>query len=122
MHRRVESVPYHLPEPVDGLMIVCTNLRPVPRAASRPDYATSPLVGRYAPDLGRELGMSLWIDRPMPYRATRRVLPKVVVPLPVVRWSDGSGREAAAAIGTDVAQYVVDAGRTERTLIGADAR
>ena len=47
--------------------------------------------------------MSRDIDRPMLDRCARRVLAEKVIALPVLRRPDGSGHEAAAAVGTDVA-------------------
>ncbi len=62
------------------------------------------------------------VDRPVFYRGACRVLAQVIVAFPICRWSDRSGREAAAAIRADVVQHVLHAGRAERTFIGADAR
>jgi len=61
------------------------------------------------------------IDGPMFRRGARGVLAQVVVPLPILRRSDGSGNETAATVGTDVVQHVRHADRAERAFIGANA-
>ena len=66
--------------------------------------------------------MSHPVNWPVLYCRACRVLAKKIVVFPVCRRSDGSGHEAAAAIGTDIAQHLFNAGGTERTFIGADAR
>lgn len=56
------------------------------------------------------------IDRSGPgLGGVRRCAERVVV-LPVSRRSDRTGQEAAPAVGTDVAQPLVDTGGTEPTL------
>jgi hypothetical protein len=50
------------------------------------------------------------------------VFAKIVIAFPVLRWSDGSGNEAATAIGADVVQDSINACCAERALVGADAR
>ncbi len=62
------------------------------------------------------------INRPVCDGYASRVLAKKVVAFPVLRRPDGAGHEAAATVGRDIAQHVLNAGGTERTFIGADAR
>ena len=61
------------------------------------------------------------INGPMFHGGACRVLAQVVVTLPILRRSDGSGNETAATVGTDVVQYALHAGRAERAFIGANA-
>lgn len=73
------------------------------------------------PDRRRELRMRRRINRSVPDTGARRILAEAVVTLPVRRWSDRPGREPAAAVRTDTLQDAFDAGRAERTFIGADS-
>ena len=50
------------------------------------------------------------------------IFANVVVTLPILRRPDWPLHKAAATVGTDVVQYLLNAGCTERTFIGADAR
>ena len=77
---------------------------------------------RYGFDHGGEPAVKRWIDRPMLDRGARGVVAKEVVAVPVNRRSDGSGYKSAAAVRADVLQDVIDAGRAEGALLGADAR
>src|SRR4029077_20229949 len=52
----------------------------------------------------------------------RGILAEMVVTFPVVRRPDRPGREAAAAVGADIAQHILDAGGAEGALVAADAR
>ena len=65
--------------------------------------------------------MSRTINRPVFYCCARWVLAKKVVTFPVLRRSDRSGNESATTVRTDIAKDIVNAGRAERTFIGADA-
>src|SRR5262245_23533072 len=62
------------------------------------------------------------IDRPVPDLRACRILAEVVVALPVRLRPDRARREAAAAVGADVPDYVIDAIGAERAFVGADAR
>lgn len=62
------------------------------------------------------------INGPMFYLGTRRIFAEVVVAVPTLRRSNRPGNEPAAAVGADIMQHVLHTRRTERTLIGADAR
>ena len=66
--------------------------------------------------------MSRDINRLVFDGCARRILAQKVVTLPIFRRSDGSGKEAAATIWTDIAQHILNTCRTKRTFIGADAR
>ena len=61
------------------------------------------------------------INRPMFDNGACRVFPKIVITFPIVRWPDGSGNEAAAAVRTNVTQNSIDARGTESTLVATDA-
>jgi len=52
---------------------------------------------------GGELCVSYRINWSMFDPGTRRILAKIVVTFPVLRWSDRSGNEATTTIWTDVA-------------------
>src|SRR5437867_285172 len=67
------------------------------------------LIRRNRPDPGCELCVSFGINRPVSYRAARRVLAKEVVVLPILRWPDWSRNEAASTVGAHVAQDTIDA-------------
>jgi hypothetical protein len=66
--------------------------------------------------------MSRWVNRSVFDCVAGGVFAKIVVAFPVLGWSDGSGNEAATAIGADVVQDSINARCTERALVGADAR
>jgi hypothetical protein len=51
-----------------------------------------------------------------------RIFAKEVVALPILRWSDGSGNKANAAVRADVPQNLIDTRRAKRAFIGANAR
>lgn len=53
---------------------------------------------------------------------TRRILAKIVIAFPILRWSDWPGHETSTAVRTDVAQDGVDTSGTECTFISTDAR
>lgn len=66
--------------------------------------------------------MGLAINRLVFDGCAHRILAKKVVTLPIMRRSDWSGSEATTTIWTDIAQHILNTGRTKRTFIGADAR
>lgn len=49
------------------------------------------------------------------------VLAKIVIALPILRWSDGPGYKTSTAVRTDVTQDGADTSGTERTFISTDA-
>ena len=55
-------------------------------------------------------------------RRTRRILPQEVIAVPICRGPDRPGSEPAAAVGTDIVQYLFDARHAERTFIGTNPR
>jgi hypothetical protein len=73
-------------------------------------------------DLGRELGVCHWIDRPVLHLVASRIFPEEVVPFPICRRPNRSRNKPAPAIWTDIFQNAFDTGGTEGALIGADAR
>src|SRR5439155_25399398 len=83
--------------------------------------ALSPLR-RNNPDQARELGMSHGVHRPVPDLGARRVLPKEVFTLPVLRRPDRPRDESPAAVGADVIEDIFNARRAERTFVSANAR
>src|SRR5262249_48386971 len=85
-----------------------------------PGYGLA-LLRRYAADSRSELCMCAGINRPMPDRGTCGVGAKTVVIFPVLRRSDGSGRKATTAIGTDVSQHRLNAGGAKRAFIATNA-
>ena len=66
--------------------------------------------------------MKRHVNRPILDLGARRVLAKEVVAFPVVRRSDRSRNESAAAVRADVFQDVIDTRGTKRALVSADAR
>lgn len=66
--------------------------------------------------------MSGWLNWPVLDFGTRWVFAKIIVTVPVLRWSNWSRNESATTVGADVAQHLVDAHGTECTFITADAR
>ena len=66
--------------------------------------------------------MRRWIDRPMLYLCTSRILAEEIIAIPVRRRSDWPLNEPASAIRTDISQNLFDTGHAERALIRADPR
>lgn len=66
--------------------------------------------------------MNLRVNRFMFDLDARWVLAKVVVVLPILRWSDWPRHKPATAVRTDVFQDGLDTGGTERTFITTDQR
>ena len=66
--------------------------------------------------------MSNYTNRPVSYRGARRVLAEKVVVPPIFRWPDRPRNKSASTIGTDIVQNVIDARRTKRAFVGANAR
>jgi hypothetical protein len=66
--------------------------------------------------------MRLEVNRSMLYSGARRVFAEKVVAFPISRRPDRPRNKSASTIGTDIVQNVIDARRTERTFIGANAR
>jgi hypothetical protein len=62
------------------------------------------------------------INRSVLYRRARRVFAEKVVAFPISRWPDRPRNKSASTIGTDIVQNVIDARRTERAFVGANAR
>lgn len=62
------------------------------------------------------------INRPVFHRRACRVLAEIVITFPIRRRSDRSGYKPAAAVWTDIVQYLGHACCAERAFIGADAR
>jgi hypothetical protein len=52
----------------------------------------------------------------------RRVLAKIVIAVPILRWSDWPGHKTSTAVRTNVAQDNVYTSGTECTFISTDAR
>src|ERR1700758_2841327 len=61
------------------------------------------------------------IDRTVLHPGSGRVLAEIVAVVPVGRRPDRPGREAAAAIGADIAQHRLDTVGAEGALVAADA-
>ena len=66
--------------------------------------------------------MGVPINRSVTDSRAGGIFAEIVVPFPVLRWSDRPGHEATTAIGADVVQHGIDAGGAERAFIGAYAR
>jgi len=66
--------------------------------------------------------MNRRVNRPMLDLGARRVLAKEVVAFPVVRRSDRSRNESAAAVRADVFQNVTHTRSAKCALVSADAR
>src|SRR5262245_32536480 len=81
-----------------------------------------PLLRRDAPQGAGESRMRARIDRAMLHLRARRILAEVVLALPASRRPDRSRRQAAAAVGTDIREHAVHAGRAEGALVAADSR
>ena len=62
------------------------------------------------------------INRSVLYRRARRVFAEKVVAFPISRWPDRPRNKSASTIGTDIVQNVIDARRTERAFVDANAR
>ena len=99
----------------------CLRLPPILRSAAISTTATSSFLWWDIPDRGRELRMHRRVNGSVPDTGTRRILTEKTVTLPVLRWPDRPGRESTAAVRTNVLQDAFDAGRAERTFIGADS-
>jgi hypothetical protein len=65
--------------------------------------------------------MRVRVNGPVPDVGARRVFAEIVIALPVVRRSNGSGHKATTAVRADIAQDGINARGTERTFISTDA-
>jgi hypothetical protein len=66
--------------------------------------------------------MGCRINRSMLDLGARRVLAKVIVAVPILRWSDWPGNKTAAAVWADVSQDDIDTRRAKRAFVSANAR
>jgi hypothetical protein len=66
--------------------------------------------------------MGCLINGPVLYRCARRVFAEKIVAFPIFRWPDRPRNKSASTIGTDIVQNVIDARRTKRAFVGANAR
>ena len=88
---------------------------------NRHHFYLLPFFGQYVPDHRRKRRMNHRIERPVLDSGAGRIIFQKVAVLPVARRSHRSGDEAAAAVGADVVQYLLDAGGAEGAFIAADA-
>src|SRR6185369_15147630 len=83
-----------------------------------PLYLT--FLGRYRAQPGGERGVPLGVDRPVFHPRSGGILAEEVAVVPVMHRPDRPRRKAAAAIGTDVAQHLLDTVGAESALVAAD--
>ena len=88
---------------------------------NRHPFYLLPFLRRDVPDRRRKRRVNYRIERPVLDSGARRIIFQKVAVLPVARRPYRPGHEAAAAVGADVVQYLLDAGGAEGAFVAADA-